>query len=374
MWRIRDWSKNFENNRTRELQRMEWVPVPNKHDGDGFRTIMADKRGLEVFAVWILILEVASKCQPRGTLVRDSGEPHTAGSLSRMTGAPERSVEYAIGVLKRSDVAWIEEADADSEDTQAPSQAEIKRAHGRLNKTLAKGLPLRTPLGPVCERPKVCQWCNKEPSPAARGMPGVVAHHAIGYGTYYTDLTVIFVCRSCHGFFESGKLTAYCIMQKFGHEWLRVSDEQGASRSHEGASLSIPFHTPSIPSSLNGESEGKPKRVRAEYPPDFESWWLLYPQKANKADAARAFSKAVARIKLRDGVPDPLEFLADAAREFAKSPTGLGRYCPHPATWLNDAKYDDDRKLWQRGDDDGRRSTGTAGRVGPGQRYTGPDA
>ncbi len=33
---IRNWSENFENNRTRDLKEMKWIPVPNKHDGDGY--------------------------------------------------------------------------------------------------------------------------------------------------------------------------------------------------------------------------------------------------------------------------------------------------------------------------------------------------
>jgi hypothetical protein len=34
VYRIRNWSELYENNRTRQLVDMQWVPIPNKHDGN----------------------------------------------------------------------------------------------------------------------------------------------------------------------------------------------------------------------------------------------------------------------------------------------------------------------------------------------------
>ncbi len=33
VYSVVDWSKNYENNRTRELKRMTWLPLPNSFDG-----------------------------------------------------------------------------------------------------------------------------------------------------------------------------------------------------------------------------------------------------------------------------------------------------------------------------------------------------
>ena len=96
LYRVRDWADHFENNRTRELRSLSWVPVPNRHDGDGYRTLIERKDGLALFGAWVLILEVASKCNPRGVLVRDSGQPHTAKSIGRMVGATEHAIQTAI--------------------------------------------------------------------------------------------------------------------------------------------------------------------------------------------------------------------------------------------------------------------------------------
>ena len=61
--RVKNWTDIYENNRTRELVDMKWVPVPNRHDGDGYNEIMDHPDGLAHFAAWILILQVASKCK-----------------------------------------------------------------------------------------------------------------------------------------------------------------------------------------------------------------------------------------------------------------------------------------------------------------------
>jgi len=89
---------------------MRWVPVPNKHDGEGFQRIMREPDGMVIYGCWHLILQVASKClRDRGTLLRDDGTPYTAESISLKTGW--RNVDdfkRALSFLSSPDVAWIE--------------------------------------------------------------------------------------------------------------------------------------------------------------------------------------------------------------------------------------------------------------------------
>lgn len=106
--RVRNWDEYFENNRTRELKKLAWVPVPNKMDGCGYRTLMAHPNGVTVFGAWVLLLEIASKCAPRGYLVRESGDAHDAQTLSIMTGAPQPILTDAISVLLSRDIGWLE--------------------------------------------------------------------------------------------------------------------------------------------------------------------------------------------------------------------------------------------------------------------------
>lgn len=81
---------------------------------------------------------------------------------------------------------------------------------------------------------------------------------------------------------------------------------------------------------------------------DFEAWWKVYPRKVGKAEAAKAFPRALAKIAAERN--DAFEWLLEITRDFAESPAGqAGKYTPHPATWLNAGRYDDDEAEWYRG-------------------------
>lgn len=110
--RVRDWNKLYENNRTRGLKRMEWVPVPNRMDGDGFTELLDHPNGVAHFGCWNLCLQVASRCDPRGVLVRADGRPHDAASLARMTRVPAAIFEETIPRLLT--IGWLETAPQDS--------------------------------------------------------------------------------------------------------------------------------------------------------------------------------------------------------------------------------------------------------------------
>lgn len=103
---IRNWNEFYENSRSRTVKDLSWVPVPNKHDGETFAGIMAAENGAEIYSAWILILQVASKCNPRGRLVKDNGTPHDARSLSIKTRAPEKWFSVALQYLAK-ETDWL---------------------------------------------------------------------------------------------------------------------------------------------------------------------------------------------------------------------------------------------------------------------------
>lgn len=108
-YRIRDWEKHFENNRTREMDKMRWVPVPNKHDGEGFQRIMQEKDGIIIYGCWHLILQVASKMPVRGTLLREDRTPITADVLALKTGwRNPRDFTRALDFCSSTQMLWIE--------------------------------------------------------------------------------------------------------------------------------------------------------------------------------------------------------------------------------------------------------------------------
>jgi hypothetical protein len=104
--RVRNWT-DFESHRTRHMRNINSIRVPNL-DTEGYIDLISHENGAEHFGAWVAILRVASKCNPRGTLVRDNGSPYTAASLARMTRMPVAIFDGAIPRL--IEIGWLEVA------------------------------------------------------------------------------------------------------------------------------------------------------------------------------------------------------------------------------------------------------------------------
>ena len=140
--------------------------------------------------------------------------------------------------------------------------------------------------------------------------------------------------------------------------WERYQDEgqaegqaEGKQRANNGQAKGKPLkeqerekeriliNTPLTP---QGELvQGKPARVKAEYPADFEEFWKLYPRKNGKDAALRAW-----KTKKREGRLPALSVLADAiaaAKRTDQWQRDGGQYIPHPATWLNQGRWMDEQ-------------------------------
>lgn len=107
-YRIKNWNEFYENNRTRKMKFMQWVPVQNKHDGDGYIELISGEDGAEILGAWLVVLQVASKCAIRGTLVRSSGHPHDSASISAITRIPQQSIQKALEKCSSRSVGWLE--------------------------------------------------------------------------------------------------------------------------------------------------------------------------------------------------------------------------------------------------------------------------
>lgn len=103
------------------------------------------------------------------------------------------------------------------------------------------------------------------------------------------------------------------------------------------------------------EPENKPPVVpqggRSEsYHPDFLAWFQAYPKHERKKDAFRAWKVAGKGIVLSTKCDraEAVRILIAAAAEFAASDLGKSQYCPNPAAWLRQGRWDDDRSTWDR--------------------------
>ncbi len=105
-YEIVDWNIHFEKAQTRKCVDMKWVPVPTRQDGAGYRRVSAHKDATEIFAAWILILEIAAKMPIRGLLEKD-GRPLTAEDMAIASGYPQGIFEKALKVLSQKNIGWI---------------------------------------------------------------------------------------------------------------------------------------------------------------------------------------------------------------------------------------------------------------------------
>lgn len=77
--------------------------------------------------------------------------------------------------------------------------------------------------------------------------------------------------------------------------------------------------------------------TRTEIARGFLAFWAEYPKRVGKDAAAKAFGSAMRRIT----TPDPLETILAGLRR-ALPGWDDPQFIPHPATWLNQGRWDDD--------------------------------
>lgn len=114
------------------------------------------------------------------------------------------------------------------------------------------------------------------------------------------------------------------------------------------------------------ESEGESKGETNATP--FDAFWSAAPRKVGKAAARSAYTAAVKALRAA-GKAEPDEFLLERITAFAQTPKAKGDFCPHPATWLNQGRYDDDPATWQDAGNSGGNRNGRQLSAGPGQQY-----
>lgn len=84
----------------------------------------------------------------------------------------------------------------------------------------------------------------------------------------------------------------------------------------------------------------KPKRnaIPDQYPYDFEEFWKVYPRREGKAAAFKAWKRLTLTQKRRaySSLKNQLSILATKAKD------RRGNFCPLPATWINQGRFDDE--------------------------------
>lgn len=126
LYRVKDWDKHFENNKSRERDQCHFVCVPNKQHGLGLLRILSEPDGAGIYGVWHLIVGLLSRQHlPRiGCLTVDGSQdgcPISTADLAMLWRRPEKEIKRALEVLASSKVGWIEITSNDP--AECPSSA-----------------------------------------------------------------------------------------------------------------------------------------------------------------------------------------------------------------------------------------------------------
>lgn len=215
MYRINDWDKHYENSRSRQVKATHWVPIPNAFDGHMI-TDLIEQGGDKCYAAFVATILVASRCNPRGTLILSSGKPHTSRSLHRITGISEKAFDQmfqlSVDIGLMSDLSPDHQGDATAmilDWCQGGNRMEGMERKERREDTGASTQSVQPPPTPLFDFPirggktwtltkeflddlsetykgvdlnhesrKALAWCNANPSrrKTARGMPSFLVN------------------------------------------------------------------------------------------------------------------------------------------------------------------------------------------------------
>jgi len=84
--------------------------------------------------------------------------------------------------------------------------------------------------------------------------------------------------------------------------------------------------------------EGKGKEGKGKEDASFDAFWSAYPKKKAKDDALKAFSKRKPDAELLSRMLSAIK-AQSASEDWLKDG---GKFIPYPATWLNDARWEDE--------------------------------
>jgi hypothetical protein len=101
-------------------------------------------------------------------------------------------------------------------------------------------------------------------------------------------------------------------------------------------------------------AESSPRAVRSGKPTPYEGIYQAYPRHVGKKAAIDAIKSAVQRVQSRTKAKggtklDAQRWLYARTQAFARSAAGnRGSLTPHPATWFNQGRYDDNPTEWEQ--------------------------
>lgn len=112
---------------------------------------------------------------------------------------------------------------------------------------------------------------------------------------------------------------------------------QAGQRSGEARRTKRELNANESATKVNPEPEPEPEPITTKvviYKPSFDEFWQLWPRKESKANALKAWEKALRKV-------EPDEIIAGARRLVDSPYRPEIRFIPHAATWLNAERWTD---------------------------------
>lgn len=184
--------------------------------------------------------------------------------------------------------------------------------------------------------------CDKRLSFRARGILAYLLSKPVNWQVSTQDLINQEqegrdAIRAC---FKEMKGIGYAILEPVaggGSQWIIC--EQPESRAPEKPSLGAPEKPDALKNAPNKERKKSTKKDSAS--PEVVNIYEAYPRKVGRPAALRAITKALKTT--------PAETLLNHTKMFASTVNGSDpQFIPHPRTWFNQERYNDDPSTWKR--------------------------
>ena len=131
------------------------------------------------------------------------------------------------------------------------------------------------------------------------------------------------------------------------------SQIEGISNSESLPGMIVPEKVQSSEKSSNSGDLEQETPIQSDYDIHFDAWWDIYPRKEGKGAARRGWMKALKII----GGDDAVRVLQEKTVTFRKicdnRPRSERKYIPHPVTWLNQERWEDEMLKTHEDDSEG---------------------
>lgn len=155
MYEIKDWKKTFENARSRQLKRLDWIQFPAGVDSNGSIELASlEDEGLIAESVFNRLCQWTATHPPqlRGKLCRSDGRELSVNQIATHIRVKAETVRKSIELLTSPEVGWIIKREKEDPMFRSTHEEDLDEQPTPENPALDYGTPERLPVdtsGPI---------------------------------------------------------------------------------------------------------------------------------------------------------------------------------------------------------------------------------